>query len=87
MHRTADYMKKLGHDNPITQAQMSQLSIPVQICLGDQDRMVSTEETQQVHGWIGNSQFKKLKNSKHPLEQTDLVALSDAIQSFVDSEN
>jgi len=87
MRRTADYMKQLGHENPITQARMSQLSIPVQICLGDQDRMVSMEETQQVHGWIANSQFKKLENSKHPLEQTDLTALSDAIRSFVDSES
>jgi len=84
MHRTAAYMNVLGKENPITKEQMSQLNIPVQICLGDQDRMVSIEETQAVHEWIPNSHFKKLKDSKHPLEQTDLTVLSDAIRSFID---
>ncbi|WP_436517674.1 alpha/beta fold hydrolase [Ekhidna sp. To15] len=81
--RTADFMTRLGKLQPIQESLISRISIPVQLCLADNDVMVSLEETQQVHQWISGSSFEMISNSKHPIEQVDLTVLADTIRSFM----
>lgn len=83
VRKTADFMQTLGARNPITKESMGVLSIPVQLCLGDQDRMVSLEETTSVHQWIPGSRLVIVPESKHPLEQVKMEALVDVISTFI----
>ncbi len=85
LNRTADFMKKLGDEAPITKKRMSQINIPVQLCLADQDQMVSKEETEEVNAWLVNSRFHIISESKHPIEQTNLTALAETVRSFIQS--
>jgi len=82
LRRTAGYMKMLGEEAPITKECMSQINIPVQLCLADQDQMVTKEETDEVHSWLPDSRIQSIAKSKHPIEQTDLTALAETIRSF-----
>jgi pimeloyl-ACP methyl ester carboxylesterase len=85
LNRTADFMKKLGDEAPITKERMSQIAIPVQLCLADQDQMVSKEETEEVNAWFPNSRLSIIPDSKHPIEQTNLTALAETVRSFIQS--
>ena len=64
---------------------MSSIQIPVQLCLADQDQMVTKDETEEVNGWLSNSRIRIIEESKHPLEQTNLTTLSESIRSFIRS--
>lgn len=85
LYRTAAFMKTLGDEAPITESRMKQINIPVQLCLADQDQMVSKEETEEVNAWIPNSRFHFIPDSKHPIEQTNLTALAETVRSFMPS--
>ncbi|MEO9482284.1 MAG: alpha/beta fold hydrolase [Ekhidna sp.] len=83
LNRTATFMKELGKSQPIQPSVMEKINIPVQLCLADNDVMVSFEETQRVQQWISGSTLEMLPNSKHPIEQVDLMALASTIRSFI----
>ncbi|WP_420576078.1 alpha/beta fold hydrolase [Ekhidna sp.] len=85
LRRTVGYMKILGEEAPITKERMSQINIPVQLCLADQDQMVSNEETEEVLNWLPDSRIQSIAESKHPIEQTDLIALAETIRSFINA--
>lgn len=83
LKRTSKFMSDLGEKQPIKQSAMKQISMPVQLCLADGDRMVSKEETVEVENWIAESLFLEIPQSKHPIEQVNLMALANAIRSFI----
>ena len=86
LHKTTDFMQELGRLQPISQTSMRRIKKPVQLCLADQDGMVSKEETTEVNSWIERSDFKMIHNSKHPIEQVDLTMLADIIRSFIQKQ-
>ncbi len=83
LSRTAAFMKELGKTQPIQESIMKTIEIPVLLCLADGDAMVSVGETHQVHQWIIDSIFETIPDSKHPIEQVNLMALADTIRSFI----
>ncbi len=83
LNRTSAFMKELGDVNPITEESMKEIACPVQLLLGDQDQMVSEEETIQVHGWIAGSKYESLINSQHPIERVEIDLLADWIRTFI----
>lgn len=87
LEKTSDFMRLLGKIKPIKESSMTRIDIPVKLCLADQDHMVSREETEEVEGWIRNSSMEILSESKHPIEQVNLMALASTIKSFVNSMN
>ncbi|WP_424962126.1 alpha/beta fold hydrolase [Ekhidna sp.] len=87
LQRTADFMRKLGEEAPINQERMSQIDISVQMCLADQDAVVSEDETEEVANWLSNCKLCMIPKSKHPIEQTDLTALSETVRSFIEQVN
>ncbi|SNT18962.1 Pimeloyl-ACP methyl ester carboxylesterase [Ekhidna lutea] len=85
LNRTAAFMKTLGDEAPITKKRMSQINIPVQLCLSDQDQMVSKEESEEVNALLMNSRLHIIPESKHPIEQTNLTALAEKVRFFIQS--
>ena len=82
LSKTADFMLQLGEMRPMQEAVLANIKIPVKLCLADQDKMVSQEETLQVAQWIANCDFELIRDSKHPIEQVDLMVLANTIKSF-----
>lgn len=79
LRSTAHMMQNLERLDGLTREDMSDIDIPVTLILGDQDRMVSTEETQLTGSWLHHSQLKTISHSKHELERTNLREIADLI--------
>ena len=76
---TADMMIGLGNYPVLNESTLKVVKIPVTISWGDQDNMVSNEESKIAASNIPNAEFKTFKGFKHPIEQVDLHELSSAI--------
>ena len=80
---TADMMIGLGNGKAMTEEQLSKVAIPVKICVGDQDQMVTLEESRLVSTWIPGAEFEILGNCKHPIELVDMDLLVSRIIQFM----
>lgn len=79
MEKTATMMLGLGNAPLLTAAALGQISIPVTLMLGTQDRMVSPEESIEAAACLPNSTYKQLEGQPHPVEQLDPGLLQQEI--------
>lgn len=84
LRSTAHLMQNLERLDGLTREDLSEVDIPVTFILGDQDRMVSTEETNLTASWLHHAQVKTLTHSKHELERSNLRELSDIIADTIE---
>jgi pimeloyl-ACP methyl ester carboxylesterase len=82
LHKTAAMMVDLGSNNALSLTDYHNISIPVTIALGDNDTMVTLEETQRVAEALPNAQFKLMENTPHPIEKVNLALLADELRRF-----
>lgn len=69
---TAHMMQNLERIDGLTREDLSDLDIPVILMLGDQDRMVTSEETNLTCSWLHHCQVKTLSHSKHEIEKSNI---------------
>lgn len=67
--RTAEMMNALGMGGALTASQLQQLSIPVRIGWGTEDRMVGKPESEWAASCIPGAEFVEFERYPHPLEQ------------------
>lgn len=79
---TAEMMINLGKKNELTFNDLSQIDTPVQIGIGDSDKMVTLEESIAAYRALKNSSMLVLPNTPHPLEQVDVNSLSYEIKKY-----
>lgn len=84
LRSTAHMMQNLEKLDGLTREDLSDVDIPVTLVLGDQDRMVSTEETSLTASWLHHAQVKTLTHSKHELERSNLRELSDILANEIE---
>jgi pimeloyl-ACP methyl ester carboxylesterase len=77
---TAHMMQNLERLDGLTREDMAEVGIPVFLIRGDQDRMVSTEETTLTATWLHRSQVKTISHSKHELERSNLKEIANLIE-------
>lgn len=80
LRSTAHMMQNLERLDGLTREDMSEIDIPVILILGDQDRMVTSEETSLTSSWLHHSQTKTISHSKHELERSNLREIADLIE-------
>lgn len=80
LRSTAHMMQNLERLDGLTREDLSEVDIPVILILGDQDRMVTSEETNLTGSWLHHSQTKTISHSKHELERTNLKELASIIE-------
>jgi pimeloyl-ACP methyl ester carboxylesterase len=85
MNQTIELMLRLGNKPLLTSENLNKISIPVTLCLGELDKMVSLEETQSVHQELKNSKVKILEGILHPIQMIDPKVIIDLIKSQADS--
>ncbi len=82
MIKTSEMMIELGEQPTLTPELLQSIKIPVIIGIGDQDTMVSIEESQWAASHLPNGRAKIFKDFKHPIEQIDNKKLAEEITQF-----
>lgn len=83
LDRTAALMTGLGARPLLTPARVGAIPIPVRLCIGDRDRMVSVEETQTIGRAIPGADVVVMPDTQHPIERVDLDALMEQITTWL----
>ena len=82
LNHTSEMLLEMGKDNPLKREDYSTIKTPALILLGDNDKMVTLEETIAVNELLPNSRLEILANTSHPLEQVDAEMLATYIRDF-----
>jgi pimeloyl-ACP methyl ester carboxylesterase len=80
-HFTADFMQSLGN-SPFTQQDFVSVEIPVCVASGDQDNVVSVEESLRITRQLQSGQAIILPDTFHPFERVDITRLTAEIVRF-----
>lgn len=81
MIQTHGLMRKLGRNPLLTDAFLQSINIPVIVCLGSNDNMVTQEETEKVCTRIKTARFRLLDGIPHPIHMIDSSDISRLIVS------
>ncbi len=79
----AALLVELGGDNPLAPEKVASIDIPIRICIGDRDAMVSIEESVAVYRALPQGSFAVLPATPHPLERVDPSLLAATIRAFL----
>lgn len=82
--QTANMMLDLGQNPILTTENIGAIDLPIRLGLGDQDHMVSFEETIAFFKSLSKGEFQVFPNCPHPIEKVETVMLASAIQRFLD---
>ncbi len=82
VNNTAEMMLRLGKNQELPDAELKKIRIPVLICLGDKDKMVSVSETNHAVSNLGNGNLQILPDTPHPLERVNCDLLAELIIKF-----
>ncbi len=82
MQVTAAMMIRMGNGEALAKDDFQQIKIPVLLCVGSADHMVSRAETERTATWLPNGTSTILEGFRHPLESADNRVLCDLIKSF-----
>lgn len=77
----ASLMVDLGK-NPPLKNNLADINIPVQIMVGDQDNMVTIEESIGVYRSLPNAKLAVLPDTKHPMDKVRPSLLLDVMKDF-----
>ncbi|MCU7615186.1 alpha/beta hydrolase [Chryseobacterium sp. GMJ5] len=80
----AEMMISLGKNPPLKDHVLNSMQVPVQIMVGDQDQMVTLEESIAVYRNIPNARFAVLPDTKHPMEKVRPDLLLNIMKDFWD---
>lgn len=83
LRSTAHLMRNLERLDGLTREDMESVNIPVCLILGDQDRIVSSEETQLAHRDLRHSVVKTVSHSKHDLDKANLKEIAAIMEDFL----
>ncbi|MGB0929267.1 MAG: alpha/beta fold hydrolase [Chitinophagales bacterium] len=81
--KTAEMMTDLGNGNRLTPNNFRQISTPTLISLGTLDKMVTTEESQEVARLLPNATFRAMEGFPHLIEKVDAEKLVEVIRGFM----
>lgn len=77
VRRTAELLHGLGNGHALGREAFAAITCPVRIGWGDEDNMVTREESERVAGWLPRGAFEMLPGTKHPFEQVDAGSLAN----------
>jgi len=80
--KMATMLLDMGEEPPLTDDEYNKIEIPVQLSIGDKDRMVSLEETTEVFRKLKNGTLLVMPNTPHPFEQVDMERIAYKITTF-----
>jgi pimeloyl-ACP methyl ester carboxylesterase len=82
LHRTTEMFLKMGNGPALSAENFKAITIKVLMLLGDQDRMVTREETEEVVALLPDAEMKILAGTPHPIEQANAAELAKMTADF-----
>ena len=83
LDKTREMLLEMGKNNTLSLEDYARISAPSLILLGDNDKMITQEETIAVHKALPGSGFKLLPNTAHSIEQVNTKLLASLVVDFV----
>lgn len=83
VNKTAELMQGLSRETDLSDIRLAQIDTHCILCLGDQDQMVSQEETHWAASHLKHSTRLILEQTSHPLEKVNLELLTKIISSHL----
>ena len=80
--KTKKMLLQMGKENPLQLRDYSNIRQPVLLLLGDNDKMVTREETEAVQQALPNGRFQLLEQTSHPIEKVNTAVLAGIILEF-----
>jgi pimeloyl-ACP methyl ester carboxylesterase len=84
--KTKTMLLQMGKHNPLQLTDYSIIRQPVLLLLGDNDKMVTREETEAVQQALPNSRFQLLEQTSHPIEKVNSSALARIVREFCEEK-
>ena len=85
LRSTAHMIQNLEKLDGLTREDLADVKIPVVLILGDQDKMVTSEETHLTGSWLTNCQVKTVSHSKHDFDRANIKEISEIIQVSIET--
>ncbi len=82
LQKTADLMLELGNKSLLDEKALGEISQPVLVCRGDQDQMVTQEESEWAVTALPYGSLKIFPETPHPFEKVNTAQLAEAIREF-----
>jgi pimeloyl-ACP methyl ester carboxylesterase len=82
LHRTTELFLGLGSDPALVSKDFAEIENEILLLLGDEDRMVTVEETTDTQKLLKNSRFEIIPGTPHPIEQADPEMLAKITLDF-----
>ena len=83
MRSTAHLLQNLEKLDGLTKEDVSDIPIPVVLIIGDQDRVVTKEETALMNSWLRKCETKVISHSKHELERANLKEITETVLNLL----
>lgn len=83
--KTAEMMLAMGAEPPLKEEDFRAVGHHVGLCIGENDNMVSLDETLAVVRLLANGSSVVLPQTPHPVEQMNMEMLAGIAQSFFSS--
>jgi pimeloyl-ACP methyl ester carboxylesterase len=87
LNKTAEMMTRMGDKNPLQLSDFENIQQRVRTGIGDQDFMVSLEETIEVYRKLKNGSLIVLPDTQHPIEKIDAGRLEKEIEIFFSQDH
>ncbi len=81
--KTAAMLTDMGKDNPLKKEDYKSIQHPVLVLLGDKDKMVTLDETEEICSSLPNAQMQILSDTPHPIEKVKTAELAEIINRFL----
>ncbi|HEY0030277.1 MAG TPA: alpha/beta fold hydrolase [Bacteroidia bacterium] len=82
LQKTVDMMVALGNDSTLISSDFKSIQIPVKLSIGDNDTMVSLEETEEVCNYLSDAKLIIFPDTAHPIEKVNIEKLSAELKTF-----
>jgi pimeloyl-ACP methyl ester carboxylesterase len=83
LEKTSEMLNALGRNNELKLGDYQTIVTPCLLLLGENDKMITVEETVAVQKALPNAELKFLPATPHPIEQVDLKLLSSIVENFL----
>jgi pimeloyl-ACP methyl ester carboxylesterase len=83
LDKTKEMLLELGKNNTLKLEDYSAISAPCLLLLGENDKMITQDETIAIHKALPGSIFKTLPDTGHAIEQVNTRNLSSLIAEFL----
>jgi pimeloyl-ACP methyl ester carboxylesterase len=81
--KTSEMLSGMGKQNVLQTKDYSSISNECLLLIGENDKMVTRDETLTVCNALPNGRVEILPETSHPVEQVDVNLLSDLIKNFL----